>query len=365
MMNLRIERTLEKSTFSEIVVVVASIIASFLISAVLLWIVGFAPGDVFWTIFHEAFFTVWGLKDSAEKAVPLIVIGLGLTIAFRMKIWNIGGEGQFYVGAIAATGISLFLLPQQTKWVLLPALLIAGFIAGALLGGFCGWLKAYLGVNEIVSTLMLNYVAILLTDYLVYHPWRDPEAQGFAVTAMFPEGAQFPMLLGRDLHAGVLFCLILPFIVAYFQQKTSTGFEMKVIGDNQNSARYAGIDVKWNITLAMFLSGGLGGLAGAIQMVGLEKQLMHGISPGYGYTAIIVAFMARQNPYAVVIVGYLLGGLFIGGEQAQVFEGVPLSLVQVIQAVIFFCLLAGEVLNNYRIRFASSPTQAPEAAASS
>ena len=348
-MQINIEKKTDKTFYSQVLVIIISILSALFFIAILLLLLGHNPIEVYKELFSSAFLTGWGIVDTTIKSIPLLLIALGLSIAFKMELWNIGGEGQFYLGAIAATWIAVFLFPELNSWLLIPLILISGFIAGAILGAIVGVLKAYLGVNEIVSTLMFNYIAIYLSDFLVYGHWRDPEGYNFPMTKAFSEQARLPKLFNTNIHFGLIFGLILALLVYYYINKTTNGFEMKIIGDSERTARYAGINVKKNIVLALLISGGIAGFAGAVQMAGVQYQLQHGFSPGYGYTAIIVAWLGKLNPLAIILVSFIMGGLLVGGEQIQLFLHIPLSIVNVLQASILFFLLAGEVLNNYKI----------------
>ncbi len=283
------------------------------------------------------------------KFVPLSIIGLGLLAAFKMKIWNIGGEGQYHLGAIGATLVALFWFPHLNIYLLLPVIFLVGTIAGGLWGAIPGLLKAYLGADEIVATLMLNYIGILFMEYLVYGPWKDPHGYSFPMTATFTENARLPIIWGK-VHWGVVVPIILAFLMWYIFEKTTFGYEMKVIGDNKDAARYAGMSVKKNILLIMIISGMFAGLAGAIQMVGIQYRLQPNFSPGYGYTAIIVAWLSRLNPFGVVVVAFLMGGLFVGCEILQILMKLPISITYIFQGLLFTFVLLGEVYIKYRIK---------------
>jgi simple sugar transport system permease protein len=292
------------------------------------------------------------------KATPLILAGLGVAIAFRMRLWNIGAEGQLLIGAWATAGVALFWLPPDTpKPVMLVVMTIAGFIAGALWGAIPGALKAKLGVNEIISSLMLTYVAIQYNNYFIYGPWG---AGGFGLTAPFPKSAWFPRLTdysellpslrGMVTHLGIVYGILAAVVLYIVLKYSKWGYELKVIGDNLNAARYAGMNLTRNIILAMMLSGGLAGLAGMSELAGVVHRLQERFSPGYGFTAIIVAWLARLNPLAIILVGYLFGGLLVGGDAIQP-AGIPLM----IQGIILFCVISADTFTRYRVRIIKRP----------
>lgn len=340
----------EKTTpIFELNVMIISVILSFVALSILLFIQGKNPFQTYKMMFSWAFFNPIGLQGTLVKFVPLSIIGLGLLAAFKMKIWNIGGEGQYHLGAIGATLVALFWFPHLNIYLLLPVIFLVGTIAGGLWGAIPGLLKAYLGADEIVATLMLNYIGILFMEYLVYGPWKDPHGYSFPMTATFTENARLPIIWGK-VHWGVVVPIILAFLMWYIFEKTTFGYEMKVIGDNKDAARYAGMSVKKNILLIMIISGMFAGLAGAIQMVGIQYRLQPNFSPGYGYTAIIVAWLSRLNPFGVVVVAFLMGGLFVGCEILQILMKLPISITYIFQGLLFTFVLLGEVYIKYRIK---------------
>jgi simple sugar transport system permease protein len=234
---------------------------------------------------------------------------------------------------------------------MLAAMTIAGFAAGALWGAIPGVLKARLHVNEIITSLMLTYVAILFAQYFIYGPWASG---GFGLTPPFPRNAWFPRLLdfadtfpilrGMTAHTGIFLGIVAAVLLFILFRRSKWGYELKLIGDNQEAARYAGISISRNIILAMVISGGLAGLAGMSEVAGAVHRLQENFSPGYGFTAIIVAWLARLNPLAVIIVGYLFGGLLVGGDALQP-AGIPLM----IQGIIMFCVISADLLTRYRV----------------
>lgn len=347
---LRIERRLTAPRWMAYAVPIGSILVALLLGAILLAAAGVNPLETYRTMLSGAFASVDGLTGTAVKAIPLILCGLGVAIAFRTLLWNIGAEGQLFMGAFAATGVALFLLPKAPPVLLIPAVLLAGFAAGGLWGLVPGLLKGLLGVNEIITSLMLNYVAILWTDYLIYGPWKDPAGYGFPGTAPF-EAARFPRIPGTRVHLGLALGLLAALLLALALQRTRWGYETRVIGENQRAARYAGISLVKNILLVMLLSGGLAGLAGASELCGLTTpRLQIGLSPGYGYTAIIVAWLARLNPWAIVLVAFLFAGLLVGGDRVQIIMHLPRATAYILQGIILFAVLGGEIFVRYRVR---------------
>jgi simple sugar transport system permease protein len=196
---------------------------------------------------------------------------------------------------------------------------------------------------------MMNYIAILLTEYFIYGPWRDPSSLGFPMTAPFPDAARLPLFGGTRVHVGLILAILLALVFRVLYRWTRWGFELRVIGNNANAARYAGMDYMKNVLLAMFVSGAVAGIAGMTEVAGLQGRIQPGFSSGYGYTAIIVAWLARLNPLGTILVSFLLGALLVGGDTLQVVMRLPLASVQVLQGLILFCVLGGEFFRNYRI----------------
>lgn len=353
----RFERRLEQPRWLVIASPFILVVAALLVGAVLLRVAGANPWVVYRRMATVAFGDAYGWSDTTIKATPLILAGLGVSIAFRMKLWNIGAEGQLFLGAFSASGVALQWLPAETPQpVMLLAMALAGFLGGALWGMIPGLLKARLNVNEIITTLMLNYVAIFWNNFFIYGPWSE---RGFGLTPQFPRSAwlprlteygdTFPALRGLTAHLGIGMALLLAVLFWIVWQRSKWGFEIRIIGDNPRAARYAGIDIARNVVLVMALSGGLAGLAGMSEVAGVVHRLQERFSPGYGFTAIIIAWLAKLNPLAIILVAYLFGGLLVGADEIQ-----PAGIAQMLQGVILFVVVGGEMLLRYRIRWGES-----------
>ncbi len=347
-MKLVLEKRLEPSRTAAILGPIFSIFSALVFCGVLLYVFGANPIETYKAMLVGAFGSQYHFSETLVKAIPLMLTGLAVAIAFRMLFWNIGAEGQLAMGAIAATGVALFWAEKLPAPLVLPTMILAGFAAGAFWGLIPAALKAYLGVNEIITTLMMNYIAILLVDYLYVGPWKDPQGFGFPGTAQFPREAWLPRLMGR-VHWGLIFAIIAAFILWIVLDRTRWGYEIRVIGENPQAARYAGINITRNILLVMIISGGLAGLAGMTEVAGIAHRLQKGLTVGYGYTAIIVAWLAKLNPWGVLIVAILLAGLLVGGDQIQISMGLPASVALVLQGAILFFVLGGEIFTQYRI----------------
>lgn len=349
---IRLEKRAAPSPAAAVLVPVISIVLALLVGALFLAITGRDPMAIYIEMFSWAFGTSYGLSETVVKSIPLMLAGLGVALAFRMQLWNIGGEGQLFMGAFAATWVALN-FPDQPVWLVLPLMLFVSALAGGVWGLLPAIPRAYLGVNEIITTLMLNYVAILWVEYLVYGPWRDPSGFNFPLTAEFSPSAVLPTIGDSRIHAGLLFGLLIAAILWVVLNRTKWGYEIRVIGDSPGAARYAGINIQRNILLVMFLSGAICGLVGMTEVSGAMHRLQPGFSPGYGYTAIIIASLAKLNPIAVVLVAFLFGGLQVGGFMIQT-SGVPATMVAMLQGSVLFFVLGGDVLLRYRLRFGSS-----------
>lgn len=362
-MKIKLEKRADPSPVLLVVVPIVSIILALVLGAIFLFISGYDPGAAYSMLFKSAFTTSYGLTESVVKAIPLMLCGLGVSLAFRMQLWNIGAEGQLYMGAFASAGVALY-CPGLPAPVLIPLMLLAGFLAGAIWGLLPAIPRAYLKVNETITTLLMNYIAILWVDYLVYGPWRDPDGFNFPLTAPFTPAAILPALGSTRIHLGLLFAVIAAVIVHVLIRRTKWGYEVRVIGESPKAARYAGINIAKNICLVMFLSGGLAGIAGMSEVSGIAGRLQHGLSPGYGYTAIIVAWLARLHPATLALVSFLFGGLLVGGYASQL-AGLPAAIVNMLQGAILFFVLGGQILTDYNIKFIfknNDPTTSKEAA---
>lgn len=360
-MGLRLEKRLEPVKKLEYLVPVISIFLALMVSAVILWIADVNPFQAYGQMFKEAFGTAYGFNEVLVKATPLILCGLGVMLAFKMLFWNIGAEGQLHMGAWAATAVVMTGW-DASPWVMIPTMVMAGMIGGGLWALIPAFLKVKMNCNEIITTLLMNYIAIYWVQHFIYGPWKDPVSFGFPMTKQFPAGAQLPRLgdLGipwfefSRVHLGFGFALLAVVILYFVQEKSRWGYEIAVTGGNPQAATYAGMNAVRNVFIVMCLSGGLAGLAGMAQVSGIELKLIKDISPHaapYGYTAIIIAWLARRNPWGVLLVSLLMGGLYVGGETVQITMKLPVNIVLVIQALILFFVLGGDILVRYRLAF--------------
>jgi simple sugar transport system permease protein len=351
---LKIEPRLDVPGWLPPVVSLGAILAALAVGAVVLKLVGGDPLAAYAHIGKAAFGNVGVLSDTLVKATPLILVGLACSVAFRMKLWNIGAEGQFYMGALGASAVVLSGLVPKTapQIVTIPAMLVAGMAAGAVWGFIPGWLKARLKVNEIITTLMMNYIAIALVNFFIFAVWSEA---GFQMSPTFQKAAWLPRLAdyarsvkafsGLTTHLGLVFAVVAAVVVWYILYRSLWGYEIRLIGDNARAAQYAGLNITRNTVLVMMLSGALAGLAGMSEISGVVHRLQSAISPGYGFTGIIIAWLAKLNPLVVIPVAILFGGLILAGREIQ-----PAGVPRLIQGIILFMLIASEVLLRYRLR---------------
>jgi len=333
---------------------VGAVVLAFLISGLVLKLIGGQPLVVL-NFFYQATFASWPVfSDTLVKATPLILTGLACTVAFKMKLWNIGAEGQFYAGAFAASLVVLvpLLPPESPRVVVLVAMMGMGMLGGALLGFIPGYLRARFRVNEIITTLMLNEIIIRWNNFWIFDKWSDA---GFQMTPTFERNAwlprladyarQAPIFSGITLHLGFIIALAAVAVVWWVLERSRWGYEIKLAGDNPEAARYAGINMVRNMVLVMMLSGALAGLAGMSEISGVVHRLQERISPGYGFTGIIVAWLAKLNPFAVVLVSILFGALILAGREIQ-----PAGLPMMLQGFVLFMVISSDVLLRYKVR---------------
>src|SRR6266498_2560896 len=323
-------------------------------------VIELAGGDAWKSYVHIAqasFGDIGVLSDTIVKATPILLTALACSVAFRMKLWNIGAEGQFIMGAWGASAVVLFpLLPSQTSpWIFIPAMILAGMATGAAWGFIPGYLKAKFNVNEIISTLMLNYIAVSWVNFWVFAVWTEG---GFQMTPKFPEtawlprltdyGKIFPLFRGLTTHGGLILGILAAIALWFIVYRSRWGYEIRLIGDNARAAQYAGISITRNIVYVMMLSGALAGLGGMSEVSGVIHRLQTSpIAAGYGFTGIIVAWLAKLNPIVIILVSILFGALILAGREIQ-----PSGVPKMIQGIILVCLIASDFLLRYRVRLA-------------
>jgi simple sugar transport system permease protein len=329
---------------------VVAILATLIVSAAIFAALGKPAGAALYAFVVAPLSNLDGLAELAVKAAPLVLIGVGLAIGFRANVWNIGAEGQFILGAIAGGGVAL-LAGDSTGFWILPSMIVAGALGGMAWAAIPAFLKTRFNASEILTSLMLTYVAQLLLIYLVVGPWKDPEGYGFPQTRLFGDGAALPILVsGTRIHLGVLVALPAVALGWLVYAKTLLGFKLRVLGQAPRAAAYAGFSGDGLTWFSLLLSGGMAGLAGLFEVAGPIGQLTPSISPGYGFAAIIVAFLGRLHPFGVLLGGIVLALSYLGGEKAQISLGLPSAVTGIYQGVLLFFLLAADLMVTYRIR---------------
>jgi simple sugar transport system permease protein len=350
---IRVERRGEAAPGLQAAVLVLSVLVGFAAVGVLFAARGVNPFFALWKIIGGSFFSLFGLTETVTKAIPLILIGAGLTLAFRAKFWNIGAESQLLMGAIAGTWVGLQWSARLPAAALIPLMFLTGFLAGALWGIIPAVLKVRFGVNEVISTLMLNYVAAELLTLLIVGPWKGSTQQGFPYTDDLQGAAVLPLIGATRIHYPTLIVAVAAALILFvLVYSTRFGYELRVVGENPDAARYAGIDFLRVTLILMVLSGGLAGLAGVGEAAGVHHHLTYPsvISAGYGFTAIIVAWLAKLNPAASILSAFFFAGILVGGDAIQISLGLPAATVQVFNGVLLFFLIMGDYFLANRLR---------------
>lgn len=349
-MRYKIEPRPEPSTrmayLSPLIAVGLTLVTGLILST----LIGTNPLAAFHAFFIAPIDDWYGIGELGVKAAPLMLIAVGLAIGFRSNVWNIGAEGQLTVGAVCGGGVALWFYQSESA-LLLPAMIIAGAIGGILWASIPALLRTRFNTNEILVSLMLNYVALLLLSYLVHDPWRDPSGFNFPESRLFPDAATLPIILdGTRLHAGFILALLVVAIGWIFVRKSFVGYQMQVAGLAGAAALYAGFRRRRMVWIGLLVGGGAAGLAGIAEVAGPIGQLLPSVSPGYGYAAIIVAFVGRLHPVGILFASLLMSLLYLGGETAQMELGLPSAITGVFQGVLLFYLLAADLFINFRIK---------------
>ncbi len=355
----RLVKRLVPSRSMRIGVRAGAVVCAFILAAIFLLLTGRSVGTIFGAMWDGSFGSPYGQAQTILAAIPLIFTGLAVAIAFRMRLWNIGAEGQFYLGAFGATAVA-YAIPTAPAFILLPLMILGGMVGGGAWAFVPGILRARLGVNEIVPSLLLNYVGILLVDYMVHGPWSDPQSFGFPLGKPFSDSATLPTLGDTAVHAGAIVAILAALAISLVLSRTVWGYRVRVIGENARAANYAGFSIARNVVAIMLLSGALAGVGGMVEVSGVVHKIQANISPGFGYTGIIVATLARFSPLAVVPIALLFGALIVAGNELQT-VGLPSDIVLMLQAVILLFALAGELFVQYRVQWrpGSSSSAAP------
>lgn len=350
-MRLVLEKRAEHSRVMTVMSPVLAILLTMIVGGIIFAMRGLNPLDALYVYFVEPVTSLWSVEQLVVKAAPLVLIGVGLAVCYLANVWNIGAEGQFTAGAILGGIVPVFFTAWQSP-LALAAMLLLGILGGMIYAAIPALLKVRFGANEILTSLMLVYVAQLLLDWLVRGPWRDPMGFNFPKSVTF-DGWQLLPTIGTTVHIGAAFAVIAVLAMALVMGRTLKGFEIKVLGNAPRAGRFAGFSRNRMVFFCFLLSGGLAGLAGICEVASTVGQLQPTISPGYGFTAIIVAFLGRLNPVGVLLAGLLLAVSYLGGEAAQVTLGMSDKIAKVFQGILLFFVLGCDSLILYRIRFES------------
>jgi simple sugar transport system permease protein len=358
-MPLRLERQENISPLRHALAPLVALLVTLVVGAFMFVVLGHDPVRAFAIYFIDPLGDPYTLQELVVKAAPLLLIGVGLAFCYRANRWNIGAEGQYVAGAVLGSWLALATHGTEAGGWVLPAMLVLGAIGGALWGLIPAFLRVRFGSSEILTSLMLVYVAQLGLDYLVRGPWRDPQGFNFPQSVTFDEAALMPLLMGEGrLHAGIVIALLAVIVATFVLGRTLVGFSIELAGSAPRAAAFAGFDEK-RVTYGVFaVSGALAGLAGIIEVAGPIGQLQPTISPGYGFTAIIAAMLGRLHPVGILIASLVLALTYIGGEAAQISMRLPFDVTRVFQGTLLIAILAADVLVRYRIRRVEGATHA-------
>jgi len=352
MFKLNIADRIDITPRHSLLTLVFSLAAGLLVISCIFLVFGVNPLFALAKIFGGSFGSVYGLKETVTKSIPLILIGGGLALAFRCKFWNIGAESQLLMGAIFSTWVGLNWGPHLPAYIVVPLMFLAGFIGGGLWGLIPAVLKIRFAINEVISTLMLNYICIEIMTLLIVGPWKGKTKFGFPYTDDLPASATLALIPGSRIHYVTLIVAIAAVVLLGLAvMKTRFGYEVRVIGENPHAAKYSGIDFFKTTLVVMAISGGLAGMAGVGEVAGIHHHLSYpeSISSGYGYTGIIVAWLAKLNPFFVVVSAFFFAGILVGGDAIQISLGLPAATVQIFNGTLLVFLIMGEFFLNNKV----------------
>ena len=349
-MQIFLEKRINTTSRGRILVLASALFLVLFISWLFFLAVGIEPFAAYKVVGEEIFLTLYGWQDLLVKMTPLMFTGLAVALAAQMRQWNIGAEGQFHMGTFAMTWVALHFDGKLPVGMLIVLMFLMAMIGGGLWGSVPGFLKARFGVNEIITSLLLNYVAAAWIDHLLFRVWRDPASNNFPITREFSEAARLPTFGNTSIHAGLILAFIIVVIVALILWKTQLGFKIRMTGDNPDAARYAGVNIRTLTILVFAASGAIAGLAGFSEVAGIHYRLQQNISIGYGYTGIIVAWLARNHPLGVIISAFFMSIVFVSAEVLQIEYGLPISMVYLYQGIILFTVLGSDIFTEYRLR---------------
>ncbi len=348
MLGFRIAKRQEPLQWGSFFIFFAALAFSLGVSCLLLALQGKPFMHALYLLWDGAFAHGYSLEATALKTIPIFLCSLGVAVCFRMQVWNIGAEGQYALGTIGATW-AVLTFPDMPAWALLPLMFVCAAFLGALWAAIPAYLRLRFDLNEIISTLMFNYIGILLLEFLVYGVWKDPASFGFPMTVIFPDSAVIGSLFGR-IHWGVVVCVVVGMALSVFLKRTRLGFELMAGGENARAARYARMPYNFLVMLVMAMCGALAGWAGLIETSATLNRLQPNVVVGYGYTAIVVAWLARLRITSIALFSILLAGLRVGVENLQLELQVPAAFAGIMQGLLLIAVLAGQFFNWYEVK---------------
>lgn len=338
------------SFYLALIAPLVSVMATILGGLILMSLLGVAPANALYQLFIAPLSSAYNLGEVLLKATPLLLIAQGLAIGFRAKVWNIGAEGQLILGAIGASLLPIWFNTSDSMFML-PAMIVIGTCFGMAWAGIAALLRSRFNANEILVTLMLNSIALQLLYYLVAGPLRDPDGFNFPQSALFPDVAMLPLLVdGLRTNAGLVFAVLLSVVAWVFVERSMIGYKLQVGGVAPGAARYAGFSEKRAVWLSLLIGGAAAGMAGVFEIAGPLGQLQRVVTPGYGFAAIIVAFLGGLNAIGIVFAAFFMAVIFVGGDIAQASAGVPYALNSVLQGILLLSYIAARLFTDYRVR---------------
>lgn len=362
-MRIKLEKRPEPSRWMQVATPVAAVLLTMVLGVVIFDAIGIDGQRAVVDIFLTPLLASYKWQDVAVKAAPLTIIALGLSIGNRANVWNIGAEGQYIAGALSGAGLAM-LTTGTAGWFSLTAMMLGGVVGGGAWAAVPALLRTRLRVNEILSSLMLSYVALQLLSYLIGGPWKDPNGRNFPQTAPLLPDQMLPIIVpGTTIHLGVAIAVVLALVFWVIMSRSVFGFQVRVVGSAPHAARHGGFNTNHTVWLSLLIGGGMAGLAGVLELAGALKSINLGFPSGYGFTAIIVSFLGRLNPIGVLIAGIVLAVTYVGGQVAQTTVHIPNSTAGIFQAMMLFFILASDILVRYRVRLVPGKAAAPAMAA--
>ncbi|MGL4345009.1 MAG: ABC transporter permease [Cellulosilyticaceae bacterium] len=350
-MQVRVTKAKQRTSKQRMLITLGAVLSALVVTGIFILVMGHNPFEVYFSMVEGSLGSAYRFQETVIKAVPLLITATGIAVAFRMKFWNIGAEGQILMGAFGATFAALY-FKDLPAIVLLPTMMLLGAICGGIWALIPALLKAKWNTNETIVTLMMNYIALKWIIYLQYGPWKDPNSLGFPKIANFTENAILPKVFG--VHMGWIIAIVLVVVIYYFISHTKTGYEIQVMGESEQTARYAGMNIKKIIMISMLISGGICGLTGMIQASAVNNTLTMELTAGVGYTAIIIAWLSNLKTPWMVVVSFLFALLTQGGSYIQTVYGIPQSAASIIQGLILFFVLGSQFFVQYDIKWADA-----------